>query len=97
MSSGSPGDGQWVVPITLCCGSYESKKSFLLDKTSQTIDVDEPSSLSSSWIKINIDQAGFYRVKYDDHLSAKLRHAIESKRLSAMDRYGTPWCSTRYS
>lgn len=82
--SGSPGDGQWVVPITLCCGSYEAKKSFLLDKRSETID--QPSS--SSWIKINIDRAGFYRVKYDDHLSAKLRYAIETKQLSAMDRYG---------
>ncbi|KAK9070775.1 hypothetical protein SSX86_011177 [Deinandra increscens subsp. villosa] len=88
LSSGSPGDGQWVVPITLCCGSYEAKKSFLLDQRSQAIDVDEPSSLSSSWIKINVDQAGFYRVKYDDHLSAKLRNAIEKKHLSAMDRYG---------
>ncbi|XP_076932778.1 aminopeptidase M1-like [Bidens hawaiensis] len=87
LSSGSSGEGQWVVPITLCIGSYEAKKSFLLDKRSQTIDIDEPSSLSS-WIKINIDQAGFYRVKYDDNLSVNLRHAIENKRLSAMDRYG---------
>ncbi|CAB4305596.1 unnamed protein product [Prunus armeniaca] len=22
-SSGSQGDGQWIVPITLCCGSYD--------------------------------------------------------------------------
>ncbi|XP_071721787.1 aminopeptidase M1 [Rutidosis leptorrhynchoides] len=83
LSSGSPGDGQWIVPLTLACGSYEAKKSFLLDKKSQTID--EP---SSKWVKINVDQAGFYRVKYDEQLSAKLRSAIESKSLSAMDRYG---------
>nr|XP_043619415.1 aminopeptidase M1 [Erigeron canadensis] len=83
LSSGSAGDGQWVVPITLCCGSYESKKSFLLDKKSQAIN--DP---ASRWIKINVDQAGFYRVKYDEHLSAKLRYAVESKSLSAMDRYG---------
>ncbi|KAL4592585.1 hypothetical protein LXL04_005585 [Taraxacum kok-saghyz] len=61
LSSGCQGEGQWVVPITLCT--------------------------SSSWIKVNVDRAGFYRVKYDEQLSAKLRFAIENKQLSAMDRY----------
>lgn len=95
MSSGSPGEGQWVVPITLCRGSYEVQKSFLLEARSQTVDtaVLFGSSVSDnesprSWIKINVDGAGFYRVKYDDHLSGKIRYAIESKSLSAMDRYG---------
>ncbi|PWA60435.1 hypothetical protein CTI12_AA379010 [Artemisia annua] len=95
LSSGSPGEGQWVVPITLCRGSYEVQKSFLLEARSQTVDtaVLFGSSVSDnesprSWIKINVDGAGFYRVKYDDHLSGKIRYAIESKSLSAMDRYG---------
>ncbi|KAL4570847.1 hypothetical protein LXL04_026510 [Taraxacum kok-saghyz] len=61
LSSGCQGEGQWVVPITLCT--------------------------SSSWIKVNVDRAGFYRVKYDEQLSAKLRFAIENKQLSAMDTY----------
>ncbi|KAK4768867.1 hypothetical protein SAY86_027017 [Trapa natans] len=30
LSSGSKGVGQWIVPITLCCGSYEARNSFLL-------------------------------------------------------------------
>ncbi|XP_024965643.1 aminopeptidase M1 isoform X1 [Cynara cardunculus var. scolymus] len=95
LASGCHGDGQWIVPITLCCGSYEKQKNFLLETRSQVIDTatlfgcsvsnDGP---SSCWIKINVNQAGFYRVKYDEHLSAKLRYAIESKCLSAMDRYG---------
>ncbi|XP_021819428.1 aminopeptidase M1-like isoform X2 [Prunus avium] len=54
-SSGSQGDGQWIVPITLCCGSYD---------------------------------IGFYRVKYEQELSAALRNAIEKKHLSATDRFG---------
>ncbi|KAI3780310.1 hypothetical protein L2E82_10287 [Cichorium intybus] len=92
--SGCQGGGQWVVPITLCCGSYEARKSFLLETKSKTIDTsslfghsisdNEP---SSSLIKVNVDRVGFYRVKYDEQLSAKLRYAIESKSLSAMDRY----------
>lgn len=95
LSSGSSGEGQWVVPITLCRGSYEVQKSFLLEARSQTVDTANlfGSSVSDnesprSWIKINVDGAGFYRVKYDDHLSGKIRYAIESKSLSAMDRYG---------
>lgn len=41
-----------------------------------------------AWIKLNVDQSGFYRVKYDDDLSARLRYAIERKSLYATDRYG---------
>ncbi|KAL5559479.1 hypothetical protein UlMin_035690 [Ulmus minor] len=100
LSSGSPGDGQWVVPITLCCGSYDKRKSFLLQTKSKSIDVkqllgcsitnvtDTGTGDKCSWIKINVDQAGFYRVKYDDDLAAGLRYAIEKKYLSAIDRFG---------
>ncbi|KAF2304318.1 hypothetical protein GH714_029844 [Hevea brasiliensis] len=42
-SSGSHGDGQWIVPITLCCGSYDVKKNFLLQTKSETLDAKESS------------------------------------------------------
>ncbi|KAK2997205.1 hypothetical protein RJ639_026490, partial [Escallonia herrerae] len=100
--SGSPGDGQWIVPITLCCGSYDARRNFLLQTKSEALDIMEASGCSdsqgslmeagkgkpNSWVKINVDQTGFYRVKYDEELSARLRYAIESKCLSATDRYG---------
>ncbi|KAG6674295.1 hypothetical protein I3842_15G035000 [Carya illinoinensis] len=38
--------------------------------------------------KLVFDQAGFYRVKYDEDLAARLRYAIENKFLSATDRFG---------
>ncbi|CAK9164650.1 unnamed protein product [Ilex paraguariensis] len=41
-----------------------------------------------AWIKLNVDHTGFYRVKYDEDLSARLRYAIESKCLSTLDKYG---------
>ncbi|KAL6344635.1 hypothetical protein AAG906_002541 [Vitis piasezkii] len=41
-----------------------------------------------SWIKLNVDQTGFYRVKYDEKLAAGLRSAIEKNYLSATDRFG---------
>ncbi|KAH6761337.1 aminopeptidase M1 [Perilla frutescens var. frutescens] len=88
--SGSHGDGQWIVPITLCGGSYDARKSFLLEAKSETLDVKEFLSASSGhqWIKVNVDQTGFYRVKYDEDLSARLRNAIERKYLSTCDRNG---------
>ncbi|KAI6679924.1 hypothetical protein NL676_033805 [Syzygium grande] len=82
--SGSHGVGQWIVPITFCCGSYDARQSFLLETKSASIDLEE----SGAWIKVNVDQTGFYRVKYDKDLQAKLRYAIENKMLSATDRFG---------
>lgn len=81
--SGLSGDGHWIIPITLCCGSYDSPRKFLLKTKSETIDVTD-----GSWVKINVDQTGFYRVKYDENLASKLRLAIENNVLSATDRFG---------
>ncbi|KAK7816441.1 aminopeptidase m1 [Quercus suber] len=92
LSSGSHGDGQWIVPITLCCGSYDAHKNFLLQTKSETLNIKEflsdKSNSASAWIKLNVDQAGFYRVKYDEDLAARLRYAIENNYLSATDRFG---------
>ncbi|KAG9451703.1 hypothetical protein H6P81_004607 [Aristolochia fimbriata] len=108
LSSGLDGDGEWIVPITLCCGSYTSRKSFLLQKKIDNLDMvdlvsssDEASlqekgnqgnrqggNPSLQWIKLNIDQTGFYRVQYDDELAARLRFAVEAGCLSATDRFG---------
>ncbi|KAM4129174.1 hypothetical protein ACJW30_01G002200 [Castanea mollissima] len=92
LASGSLGDGQWIVPITLCRGSYDVHKNFLLQTKSETLDMKElpsdGSKLASSWVKLNVNQTGFYRVKYDEDLAAKLRYAIENKYLSATDRFG---------
>lgn len=92
------------MPITLCCGSYDVRKSFLLQTKSETLDIKEflgcsvaeigsgstcnKNNAQCSWIKLNVDRAGFYRVKYDEKLAAQLRNAIEKKYLSATDRYG---------
>lgn len=109
LSSGSHGDGQWIVPITLCCGSYDARKNFLLRTKSETLNIKEflgcsiakdsfvekgsqgkcdKNNAECTWIKLNVDQTGFYRVKYDDDLAARLRYAIEANYLSATDRFG---------
>ncbi|XP_065630862.1 aminopeptidase M1 [Quercus suber] len=92
LASGSLGDGQWIVPVTLCCGSYDVQKNFLLQTKSETLDMKEllgdENNLASTWVKLNVDQTGFYRVKYDEDLAAKLRYVIKNKYLSATDRFG---------
>ncbi|XP_035539457.1 aminopeptidase M1-like isoform X1 [Juglans regia] len=40
------------------------------------------------WVKVNIDQSGFYRVEYEDKLAARLRKAMEGNYLSEMDKFG---------
>lgn len=95
LSSGAQGEGHWIVPTTLCLGSYDVCKNFLLQEKTETRDVNElfgsqiPQEIGPrSWIKLNVDQTGFYRVKYDEWLAARLRYAVEKQLLSATDRFG---------
>lgn len=86
----------WIVPVTACCGSYDAQKKFLLKDKMDKINIKEFSDSQSAdgeknqiiWIKLNIDQTGFYRVKYDDELAAGLVNAIKAKKLSLMDKIG---------
>ncbi|KAK9099439.1 hypothetical protein Syun_026484 [Stephania yunnanensis] len=100
LSSGAEGDGEWIVPLTLFCGSYDTRKNFLLQKKKADLDITDILGTSGTtgsflgnvnqrkWIKLNVNQTGFYRVKYDDELSSRLRYAIEGNFLSAADRFG---------
>ena len=86
----------WIVPVTSCCGSYDAQKKFLLKDKTDKINIEEFAASQSAdgeknqniWIKLNIDQTGFYRVKYDDELAAGLVNAIKAKKLSLMDKIG---------
>ncbi|KAF7051968.1 hypothetical protein CFC21_060140 [Triticum aestivum] len=91
LSDGSSGPGMWIVPMTACCGSYDLNKKFLLKGKTDTMHIKDFAASQSGqnfWIKLNIDQTGFYRVKYDDELAAGLENAIKAKKLSLMDMIG---------
>ncbi|KAK0596762.1 hypothetical protein LWI29_018734 [Acer saccharum] len=90
LSSGLHGDGEWTVPITLALGSYDKRKNFLLESKFGTVDISEffPSSDETLWIKVNVEQSGFYRVMYEDRLAAQLRNAVENSSLLATDKFG---------
>lgn len=75
----------WVIPITFSLGLYP-KRSFLLDTKLGSLDLsqlqastdgnssspkmDEEEIVKNLVIKVNVGQTGFYRVKYDDKLTA---------------------------
>jgi puromycin-sensitive aminopeptidase len=96
LSDGSSGTGMWIVPMTSCCGSYDVNKKFLLKGKTDKIHIKDFAASQSadrgtgqnSWIKLNIDQTGFYRVKYDEELAAGLENAVKAKKLSLMDMIG---------
>lgn len=104
-TSGKNDDGQWIVPITLCVGSYDRRKNFLLEtklgkveisdllcsnhgKSSSFDEKHEGNVADQLWIKVNIDQSGFYRVNYEDELDLRLRKAVVNNLLSATDKFG---------
>ncbi|KAM0950189.1 putative membrane alanyl aminopeptidase [Dioscorea sansibarensis] len=80
--SGSVEDAYWIVPITLFVGSYDKQKKFLLDSKILKLELSELLLLSkendslAALIKVNVEQTGFYRVKYDDAISDLLREAV---------------------
>ncbi|XP_057455124.1 aminopeptidase M1-like isoform X2 [Lotus japonicus] len=103
--SGLHVDGEWIVPITLCVGSYERQKKFLLETRHRRVDLSElvqsigddlnsnknkheEDSQENLWIKVNVDQSGFYRVNYEDKLTFRLRKAIQNNCLLKTDKFG---------
>ncbi|XP_065045657.1 aminopeptidase M1-B-like [Musa acuminata AAA Group] len=104
LSDGTLGDGQWIVPLTLCFGSYDVQKKLLLKTKVDKLDIMELLGLQEgkpglseessqenaahNWIKFNVNQTGFYRVHYDNELAARLKFAIDANQLTGTDRLG---------
>ncbi|XAR49909.1 Membrane alanyl aminopeptidase, partial [Bertholletia excelsa] len=95
--SGSHSDDCWIVPITLSLGSCNDDKNFILKTKHDKLDIsglycsvvkNEDELNKHFWVKLNSGQSGFYRVKYDEKLTAKLRKAMQEKFLSAADKFG---------
>ncbi|RDX98863.1 Aminopeptidase M1-A, partial [Mucuna pruriens] len=102
--SGQHVDGEWIVPITLSVGSYERQKKFLLETSHGKVDISElvqsiGDDLNSNkkkhedgqeniWVKVNVNQSGFYRVHYEDKLAIRLQKAIQNNCLLPADKFG---------
>ena len=75
----------WPIPINTI-GSDCKTSVHLINKESQTITV--PKLTQSSWLKLNVDQTGFYRVLYPQEDLDLLNVAVKQKLIGAADRLG---------
>lgn len=96
-SDASDEDQQWMVPIRLCCGNYETCHDIVLEKKIELFDLTKLLGCSCihefgknetcHWTIINVNRTGFYRVIYQDSIILGLQHGVESKQFSTSDRY----------
>ncbi|WP_195210306.1 M1 family metallopeptidase [Actinomarinicola tropica] len=79
-----PDATEWSVPVTLRVGRGDEStvERVLLEGDTTTVDLDRP----ADWVHVNVDGAGFYRVRY----SPAAREALLAHRgqLAAIERYG---------
>jgi len=76
---------KWYIPINIQTSDKGDIISELMDTNIKSIPLD---SSNNSWIKINPDQTGFYRVKYDSKSIEQFHNLISSKTLPPRDRLG---------
>ncbi|KAF7843543.1 aminopeptidase M1-like isoform X1 [Senna tora] len=58
------------------------------DSLSSSKEEHEEESDQNLWVKVNVDQSGFYRANYEDKLAVRLRKAIQNNCLLATDKFG---------
>jgi puromycin-sensitive aminopeptidase len=75
---------KWYIPINIQT-SNKGIISELMDTNIKSIPLN---SSDNSWVKINPDQTGFYRVKYDSQSIEQFHNLILSKTLPPRDRLG---------
>ncbi|KAL9671244.1 hypothetical protein QQ045_008811 [Rhodiola kirilowii] len=110
LSGPSHASDEWTIPLTLCCGSYDTCYSILMNQsftvaelsnfkgcscgTDGVLDIGNSGNISSGvdmgcpWIKVNVNQTGFFRVIYENNLASRLAYTIKQKNLSHADRFG---------
>ncbi|XBJ13104.1 hypothetical protein VPH35_017509 [Triticum aestivum] len=84
---GSSRSSLWDVPITLRCTS--STEKFILKHKHDKLDLCcKRQKDRNIWIKLNINETGFYRVKYDKEITTALSYALEASEFSSMEKIG---------
>ncbi|MHA1332090.1 MAG: M1 family metallopeptidase, partial [Candidatus Hodarchaeales archaeon] len=77
----------WMIPLTIACYSGTGEPTIIHEiMEEETLEVSIPKD--TKVFKVNYEQAGFYRVKYDKEELEKLGELISKKQLSVKDRFG---------
>ncbi|KAF7280353.1 hypothetical protein GWI33_006129 [Rhynchophorus ferrugineus] len=89
----SSNDAKWNVPIFLVDSTTSSNPSTQPNTWLKTSDTDVKIILAENadWVLLNTDQAGYYRVSYDDDLWTKITNALTKDDfggISALSRSG---------
>ncbi|MBS3117064.1 M1 family metallopeptidase [Candidatus Woesearchaeota archaeon] len=75
---------KWPIPLTITADG-KTLDAILFTDEDQEIDLGmEP----QRHLKLNAGQFGFFRVRYDPATLSQLKHAVETKELDVMDRWG---------
>ena len=75
----------WPIPINTIDSNGKTSMHLLKDQ-SQKITI--PKITQTEWVKLNVEQAGFYRVLYQNEDLYLLNEAVKQKLLGAADRLG---------
>lgn len=75
----------WPIPINTI-DSNDNSSMCLLTQESQKFPI--PKINKEDWLKLNVDQTGFYRVQYPQYDLQLLNNAVKQKLLDAPDRLG---------
>ena len=76
----------WMIPMTVTTKDSPSDPVLNTLMTNKTMNLVLEGTSETSWMKLNQDFVGVYRVQYSTELTKKLLPAIESKSLPPLDR-----------
>lgn len=80
---GEQSGSRWMIPVTGTTSTPGEELRVIVESDSLDVDLADP----SGWVKANRDQAGYYRVLYEEDSDWDALGAA-SARLSPLDRYG---------
>jgi puromycin-sensitive aminopeptidase len=73
----------WHIPVSTVTASKKTQKPFLMDTRTARFP-----KTTDGWIKLNVNESGFYRTKYSETLRALLAEAVAKNNLKTRDRLG---------
>jgi tricorn protease interacting factor F2/3 len=78
-----PDNTRWFIPISSQVNGQEVSSELLKEKSKSANTAKNIESL-----KLNLNQTGFYRVKYSKGILEKLKQLVANKKLNNLDRFG---------
>ena len=89
LEQGEDDQSLWQVPVGIIgAGSPDKERALLVDRSGEVPRAQGTAAATDGWVKVNAGQTGFYRVNYALAEWDRLRAAVETLELPAVDRLG---------